>query len=129
MLNLLLKLKSFLMPALFAMTLAAIATSWYWHGQYGKSQAVVSQLLEQNASCKASQELLESAVQRWKAAAVQHDKQLKRKEALVAQQTTQSLQRIQAIQQTTFSDDCNTAIQQGIQYSHKPGFNWHNNIP
>lgn len=129
MLSLLLKLKSYIPTALIFVALSAISYGWYWHSQYTKSQAIIAQQVRENATCKANQDLLESGVQRWKAAANQYEIRLKLREELVAKQSAESQKRIQAIIQTNYSPDCNTAIQQGIQQSQKLGFHWHNNIP
>jgi hypothetical protein len=106
-----------------------------WHSQYGKSQAANAQLLQQLATCNANQQLLQSGVQRWKAAAAQYEQQLKRKEALVAKQTAESNKRIKAILQKQYSPNCDEAIQQGIEQANQPHaelastFHWNNNIP
>jgi uncharacterized protein HemX len=129
MLNLLLNPKSILPIAAVLIVLGATSYGWYWHTQYNKSQANNAQLLQQLATCNSSQQLLESAVQRWKAAADRYDKQLKRKEALVAKQDAESDKRIKAILHTEYSPDCNEAIKAGIQQSGKLQFHWNNNIP
>jgi uncharacterized protein HemX len=114
MLNLLLNPKSILPITAVLITLGAISYGWYWHAQYNKSQANNAQLLQQLATCNSNQQLLESAVQRWKAAAARYDKQLKRKDALVAKENAASNERIKTILQTHYSPDCNKAIAQGI---------------
>jgi len=129
MLSLLLKLKSYIPIALIFVALSAISYGWYWHSQYGKSQAIIAQQIRENATCTANNELLQSGVQRWKAAANEYDARLKRREALVAKQNAESKKRLQAILQTQYSTDCDTAIQQGMQQLDAPGFNWNNNIP
>jgi type II secretory pathway component PulJ len=129
MLTLLLKLKSLASTLPIFIAIAALLYGCYWHGQYKKSQAIIAQQYQTIATCQASQQLLESAVQRWKAAAAQYDKQLKRKEALVAKRTAESDKRIKTILQTQYSSDCNQAIQQGIQQASYVKFNWHNDTP
>lgn len=98
---------------------AAISYGYYWHHEYNKSQATISQLLEQNASCKASHDLLESAVQRWKSEAKAQETRLRRTEADIARKNIESKKRIRELQQRHFSTDCNTAIKQGIEEARK----------
>jgi predicted nucleotide-binding protein (sugar kinase/HSP70/actin superfamily) len=129
MLNLLLKLKAFIPVICICAVLSAILYGQYWHTQYNKSQANNAQLIQQLANCNANQQLLESAVQRWKTAADQYDEQLKRKEAVVAKQTVESDKRVKTILQDQYSVNCNEAIQQGIQKSIAYQFHWVNNIP
>jgi uncharacterized protein HemX len=129
MLNLLLNPKSILPIAALLIAIGAISYGCYWHTQYNKSQANNAQLLQQLATCNSNQQLLESAVQRWKAAAARYDKQLKRKEALVAKENAASNERIKTILQTHYSPDCNKAIAEGIDGAIKPQFIWNNNIP
>jgi uncharacterized protein HemX len=127
--NLLLNLKSWLSLLAICIALSGLCSGWYWHAQYNESQANNAQLLQQLATCNGNQQLLESAVQRWKAAAAQYDMQLKRKEALVAKENTASDKRIKAILLTEYSSDCNQAIAEGIGGAIKPQFHWTNNIP
>lgn len=131
MLNLLLNPKSIIPVIAILIALGGLSYGWYWHSQYGKSQAANAQLIQQLATCNANQELLQSAVQRWKAAAAQQEQQLKRKEALVAKMDAESKNNISTIQQTPFSPDCDTAIKQGLELisDSKVGFHWDNNIP
>jgi uncharacterized protein HemX len=129
MLNLLLNPKSILPITAVLITLGALSYGWYWHAQYNKSQANNAQLLQQLATCNSNQQLLESAVQRWKAAAARYDQQLKRKDALVAKESVESDKRIKAILHTEYSPDCNKAIKAGIQQGSKLQFHWDNNIP
>jgi Flp pilus assembly protein TadB len=129
MLNLLLNLRSWFFIMAVCVTLSCLGYGWYWHTQYTKMQANNAQLLQQLATCNSNQQLLESAVQRWKAAANRYDKQLKRKEALVAKENIESDKRIQAILQAHYSPDCSKAIAEGIQGTIKPQFIWNNNIP
>jgi uncharacterized protein HemX len=118
MFNFLLNPKSILSIAAICIILGAASYGWYWHSQYNKSQANNAQLLQQLATCNSNQQLLESAVQRWKAAAARYDKQLKRKDALVAKENAASNERLKAILQTHYSPDCDQAIRQGIKLSH-----------
>jgi DNA anti-recombination protein RmuC len=135
MLLLLLKFKSYIQLALILITLSALTYGYYWHSQYGKSQAVIAQQLKEKAVCEANNSLLQSGVQRWKAAAAQYEQQLKRREALVAKQTAESNKRIKAILQKQYSPNCDEAIQQGIEQANQPHaelastFHWNNNIP
>jgi uncharacterized protein HemX len=123
MLNLLLNPKSILPIAAILIALGALSYGWYWHAQYNKSQANNAQFLQQLATCNGNQQLLESAVQRWKAAAARYDKQLKRKEALVAKENVESDKRIRAILQARYSSDCSAAIKQGIEKIGNPHIN------
>lgn len=125
MFSLLQKLKSILLYLPLAISLVAVTYGWYWHSQYKKQ-------LQENASCTANIELLQSGVQRWKAAAAQYDEQLKRREAQVAKTNVKSKQKIQTILQTSYPQECNQAIQTGLQKNHAEKisqFHWHNNIP
>jgi hypothetical protein len=126
MLNLILK-PQYLIPALI--TLGAFSYGWYWHSQYNKAQTIIAQQTRENANIKASNDLLQSAVQRWKAAADKYDQQLKRREALVAKRTIDSDKRIKTIYQGEYSQECDQAIQQGIARLVNLEFNWNNNIP
>jgi uncharacterized protein HemX len=129
MLNLLLKLKAFIPVICICALLSAVTYGYYWHTQYNKSQANNAQLIQQLATCNANQELLQSAVQRWKAAAQEHDTRLKRTEALVAKQTVESDKRVKTILQDQYSSNCDEAIRQGIKKSIDYQFHWVNNIP
>lgn len=131
MISLLLKLKSVMHIISICIALGAICYGWYWHSQFGKSQATNAQLIQQNATLKANHDLLESAVQRWKAAAQEYDTRLKRREALVAKMNAENKKRVNDIQQFQYSPDCNTAIKQGLELVNDPkvGFHWDNNIP
>jgi len=100
--------------ALF-ITLAALGFGWYSHSQYNRSQARNEALTQQLASSKAAQELLESAVQRWKKSADDYNKRLKSKETIVAKNARESDARVKEILQRQYSADCVQAIHQALQ--------------
>jgi hypothetical protein len=129
MLNLLLKLKNIIPFAAILIILSVLAYGGYWRSQYNKSQVVIAQQIKANADIKASNDLLQSAVERWKVAAAQHDKLLKKKEVFVAKQTSDSNDRLNTIMQNQYSPDCGTAVSQGIEKISYLKFNWTNNIP
>lgn len=119
MLNLILKLKSFLPYCALIAAILGFSYGWYWHAQYNKAQSTISQQMKQIATCKASQELLESGVRHWKAAAAHYDAQLKRKETVVAKLNKESKQRVKEILQSTYPEGCNEAFQQAIEHIKK----------
>lgn len=137
MLSFLLNPRGIIPIASILIALGGLSYGYYWHSQYGKSQAVIAQQLKEKAVCEANNSLLQSGVQRWKAAAAQYEQQLKRKEALVAKKTAESNKRIQSILQKQYSPDCNQAIRQGVEQATQARpelvsdleFNWHNDIP
>lgn len=132
MLNLLLRIKSFIPSLSIFLAIMGLIYGMYWHGQYVKSQHVLSQQIQQMATLKASQELLQSAVTKWKEEAESYNNKLKIKEVIIAKQSIASKERIKHIFKDKYSDDCTEAIHQGIVRYSKiayPTFNWNNNTP
>jgi multidrug resistance efflux pump len=115
MLTLLLKLKSLIPCGAILITILSATCGFYWRTQCKQAQATITQQIKENATCKASNDLLQSGVERWKAAANQYDRELKRKETIVAKNNVASKKRLDAILQAHYSSDCNQAIQQGLQ--------------
>lgn len=118
MLNLLSKLKFIIPIASILCAIYSFGLACYWQDQYDDLQADNAKLATENASCQASNELLQSSVQRWKAAAVQNEHRLKHTEALVAKRDAESKKKLKSIQQHPFSKKCEQAIHQAVEIIH-----------
>lgn len=115
MLNLLLNPRSWLSIAAILIVISATSYGLYWKSQYDKSQAIIAQKNNEIAMCNINMQLLQSGVQRWKAAADQYEHQVKLKDEQVAKRSSESQKRLDDIMQTKFSKDCNQAIKEGIK--------------